>query len=83
MDRFIAIMQIVGGTLLAVTAAVTIHNLWNIATRPETISVVNTIIGQGVIIVCLSALSTVLFRKGLKTLKSPAEAASDDDSSAS
>ena len=81
MDKFLAIMQLLLAALLAVMAAVTIHNLFNIATRPETISVVNTLIGQGVVIVCLSALATVLFRKGWKKLKQAGGPSQEPDSS--
>ncbi len=80
MDKFLAVMQLSGALLLAIIAGVTAHNLWNISMRPETISVVNTIIGQGVIIVCLSALATVLFRKGWKALNSAAPGDSDSES---
>lgn len=73
MEKFKAIMQILVAVLLFITTGVTIHNLWNIATRPETISVVNTIIGQGVLIVCLPAFATVLLRKGWKAFNAPSD----------
>ena len=80
MDKFLAIMQLLGAFLLAIIAGVTVHNLWNISMRPETISVVNTIIGQGVIIVCLSAAATVLFRNGWKALNSATSDDTDNES---
>lgn len=83
MDKFVSILQLLGSVLLAITTAVTIHNLWNIASnRPDSISVVNTIIGQGVLIVCLAALATVLFRKGWKGFKAANNPSEGEDSSA-
>jgi hypothetical protein len=39
-----------------------------ISSRPETISVVNAIIGQGLLIVCLAAFARILGRKAWRTL---------------
>lgn len=79
MDRFVAILQLIAALLLAIMAGITIHNLVNISTRPETISVVNTIIGQGVVIIALSVFATVLFRKGLKQLRQPDQTSQESD----
>ena len=65
MQKIIAILQLLCSVLLGLAAVATLINLALIITRPETISVVNTIIGQGVLIICLPALSRILFRKGL------------------
>ncbi|MCG8415204.1 MAG: hypothetical protein MI746_13375 [Pseudomonadales bacterium] len=80
MDKFLAILQLLIAVLLAIMAVVTIHNLVNIATRPETISVVNTIIGQGVVIIALSVFATVLFRKAWKQLRQPGQAPQEPES---
>ncbi|MEQ8314331.1 MAG: hypothetical protein RL839_01910 [Gammaproteobacteria bacterium] len=69
MDKFVAILQLLAAAILALFAILTLVNLVFITTRPETISVVNAIIGQGVLIICLSALANILFRKGLKQLR--------------
>ena len=79
MAKFIAILQIVAAAILGVTALATALNLLLISTRPETISVVNALIGQGLIIVCMIALARVLYRKGLSSLSGANE--SDDDRS--
>jgi hypothetical protein len=59
-------------------ALATLINLIFISTRPETISVVNTLIGQGVLIIILLVLATVLFKKGLAGLKPDKLAESPD-----
>ena len=64
MHKLKAISQILVGGLLAVAAAATLINLLFIVTRPETISVVNAMIGQGVIIICLAALARIMIRRG-------------------
>lgn len=79
MSNFIAVFQILVAAILAVTVIATSINLILISTRPETISVVNTMIGQGVLIICMVAIANILFRKGLHALK--AEGQSDSKSS--
>lgn len=64
MNRFMAVLQIGLALILFVMAFATLVNMVLIAMRPETISVVNAIIGQTVMIVCLVALGRILFRKG-------------------
>lgn len=75
MNKLVAIIQLIASALVSVLALATLINLLFIITRPETISVVNTLIGQGVLIICLMVLARVLFRKGLVGLKeaNPAE----------
>ncbi len=66
MTRFIAGLRMFAALVLSLLALVTLVNLVLFATNPDTISVVNAIVGQGVIIIALSALATIQFRKGLK-----------------
>ena len=70
MEKFIALPQVFIAAVLALLALATLVNLVFISTRPETISVVNTLIGQGLLIVCMAALCNILFRKGWKQLRS-------------
>lgn len=70
MEKFIALLQVFIAAVLALLALATLVNLVFISTRPETISVVNTLIGQGLLIVCMAALCNILFRKGWKQLRS-------------
>ncbi len=69
MKKIIAVVQVVISLLLILAVLATVFNLLLIFTRPETISVVNTLIGQGVLIVCLPVIARVLFKKGLTGLK--------------
>ena len=69
MNRFLAALQVGLALLLFVIAIATLANMVLIAMRPETISVVNTIVGQTVMIVCLVALGRILWKKGILQLK--------------
>ena len=69
MNKLVAVIQLIGSAGVSVVALATLINLIFISTRPETISVVNTLVGQGVLIICLLVLATVLFKKGLVGLK--------------
>ena len=69
MSKLVAILQLLASALVSVMALATLVNLVFISTRPETISVVNTLIGQGVLIICLLVLARVLFKKGIAGLK--------------
>ncbi len=69
MNKFYAALQLLLAAFLLVLALATLVNLLLIITRPETISVVNTLIGQGLLIICLLALSRILFRKGMAGIK--------------
>lgn len=64
MEKLVGILQLLFAGVFAATAIGTLINMAFIATRPETISVVNAIIGQTLMIVCLSALARILFKKG-------------------
>ncbi|HJO11271.1 MAG: hypothetical protein QGG67_19080 [Gammaproteobacteria bacterium] len=69
MARLYATLQIIGAVVLGVIAAATAVNMILIATRPDTISVVNVIVGQTLIIVCLIALARLLILKGIHALR--------------
>ena len=64
MSRFLAVLQLGLGIILLIVAATTLINMLFIAPRPETISVVNAIVGQLVVIVCFLALGRLLIRRG-------------------
>ena len=81
MNKLVAVIQLIGSAGVSVVALATLINLIFISTRPETISVVNTLVGQGVLIICLLALATVLFKRGLAGLKQ-GKLASDSDTAA-
>ena len=63
MNKFFSVLQLLLAVLAAALAVATLVNLVLISSRPETISVVNAIIGQGLLIVCLAAFARVLGRK--------------------
>lgn len=73
MKKLTATLQLLAATILALATLATLINLVFITTRPETISVVNTLIGQGVLIVCMSALANILFRKGWRGFRASGE----------
>ena len=78
MNKLLAVIQLITSTLVSIIALATLINLIFISTRPETISVVNTLVGQGVLIIILLVLATVLFKKGLAGLKPDKLAESPD-----
>lgn len=78
MNKLIAVIQLITSALVSVIALATLINLIFISMRPETISVVNTLIGQGVLIICLLVLARVLFKKGLAGLKQDKPAENSD-----
>jgi membrane protein YdbS with pleckstrin-like domain len=69
MNKLVAVIQLITSALVSLVALATMINLIFISTRPETISVVNTLVGQGVLIILLLVLATVLFKKSLVGLK--------------
>jgi|FLOH01.1.fsa_nt_gi hypothetical protein len=81
MNKFVALLQITTALVLAVASIATLINLLLIFTRPETISVVNALIGQGVLIICLLVISRILLRKGLGAWRG-ANAGNDSDTRA-
>lgn len=78
MNKLVAVIQLIGSALISIAALAMFVNLIFIATRPETISVVNAMIGGGVLVVCLPVIATVLFKKGLAGLKQDKSAANPD-----
>lgn len=70
MQRVIAIFQLLLSVLCALVALVTAVNLGFILMRPDSISVVNALVGQLLMIVFLMAASTILLRKGRHNLRS-------------
>lgn len=78
MNKLVAVIQLIASAAVSVMALATLINLIFISMRPETISVVNTLIGQGVLIICLLVLARVLFKKGLAGLKQEKVAADSD-----
>ena len=79
MNKIVALIQLLTSALVSIMALATLINLIFISTRPETISVVNTLIGQGILIICLLVLARVLFKKGLAGLKQDKSAANSDN----
>ena len=69
MTRLLALLQIFGALALAAVAAITIGNMVLMASMPDTISVVNLIIGVVVIVPCLLAIARILLRRALATLR--------------
>ncbi len=76
--RIAALIQVIVATVLTLMAGMTLINLGLILARPETISVVNTLIGQGVLIICLLVIGRVLFTKGLAGLRQAKPVANAD-----
>ena len=68
MNKILGFIQLFLALLLIILALATGFNLILISMRPETISVVNVIIGQGVLIVLLLAFANLCLKKGRKTL---------------
>ena len=68
MKKILWFIQLFLALLLIILALATGFNLILISMRPETISVVNVIIGQGVLIVLLLAFANLCLKKGRKTL---------------
>ena len=69
MHRLVGILQLFMSGLLGCMALATLINMVLIAMRPETISVVNAFLGQGVIIIFLAVWSRVFFVKGMERVR--------------
>ena len=83
MNRLIAFMQLMLAAVLFILAVAALINLVFIAPRPETISVVNSLIALLLLAVCMLALARILFRKamiGLRKRRQETGAASDNRS---
>lgn len=81
MNKLIAGIQLLASALMSIAALMMLVNIIFIIPRPETISVVNVLIGGGVLVVCLAALARVLFKKGLAGLRQD-KLATDSDTAA-
>lgn len=64
MSRLFGVLQLLFAGVFAASALGTLVNMLFIVARPETISVVNALIGQTLMVVCLLALARILFKKG-------------------
>lgn len=69
MNKLVALLQVLVAVILGMLALATLVNMVLISTRPETISVINAIIGQVILIVFLLAMATISMRKGLNNLR--------------
>ena len=69
MNKFIAVIQLIASALISIAALAMLVNIIFIIPRPETISVVNVLIGGGVLVICLTAIARILFKKGLAGLR--------------
>jgi len=69
MKKVVGFVQLLLALLLAIAAVATGVNLVLISMRPETISVVNVIIGQGILIILLLAFANLCLKKGRESLK--------------
>ncbi|MGB4248222.1 MAG: hypothetical protein WBJ75_10930 [Pseudohongiellaceae bacterium] len=69
MHRLVGILQLFMSGLLGCMALATLINMVLIAMRPETISVVNAFLGQGVIIIFMAVWSRVFFVKGMERVR--------------
>ena len=68
MKKILGFIQLLAALLLFISAVATGINLVFISMRPETISVVNVIVGQGILIIILLAFANLCLRKGRKSL---------------
>ncbi len=68
MKKVIGFIQLLTALLLLISAAATGINMVLISSRPETISVVNVIVGQGILIILLLAFAKLCLKKGRKSL---------------
>ena len=75
MNRFIGVLQLAAAGMCLLAGAATVINLAYILPRPETISVVNTMIGHSVLIICSLAGFRILYRKGIARVRNAPEAA--------
>ncbi len=69
MNKLIALLQILGALALTVLAALVVVDMALNASMPDTISVVNLLVGRIVLIACLLAIARYLIRRGLAGLR--------------
>jgi hypothetical protein len=68
MKKVTALLLLALAGICLLAALATVVNLGFIMTRPDSISVINTLIGQFVVIVGAMVLATLLFRAGKSRL---------------
>ena len=68
MKKIVGFIQLLTALLLFIAAVATGINLVLISMRPETISVVNVIVGQGILIILLLAFANLCLKKGRRSL---------------
>jgi len=68
MKKIVGFIQLLTALLLFISAVATGINLVLISMRPETISVVNVIVGQGILIILLLAFANLCLKKGRRSL---------------
>lgn len=79
MNKFLAVLQMIAAVVLGILALATTVNLVLFSNNSQTLSVVNVLVGQGVLIVCLAAASNIIFRKGLGRYRAEAPTASESE----
>lgn len=70
MEKLKGGLQLLLAAICLLIVAAVVHNLSQILMRPESVSVVNALVGQSVMIICLLAAARILSRKGLSKLRS-------------
>ncbi len=73
MKKLLALLQILGALALTGLAALVIVDMAINASMPDTISVVNLLVGRIVLIACLLAIARYLVRRGLAGLRATEE----------
>lgn len=79
MNKFLAMLQMIAAVVLGILALATAVNMVLFSNNSQTLSVVNVLVGQGVLIICLAAASNIIFRKGLSRYRSEAPQASESE----
>ncbi len=79
MNKFLAVLQMVAAVVLGILALATAVNLVLFSNNSQTLSVVNVLVGQGVLIICLAAASNIIFRRGLNRYRSQAPDVADSE----
>ena len=69
MSKFKTILKLVVGIIFALCAVASLINLFFIVPRVETISVVNAVVGLGVLFFFLAPLAHVMIRNSLRELR--------------
>ncbi len=69
MSKIKPVLKLLFGVVLAICAAASLINLLLIVPRVETISVINAVVGLGVLFFFLAPLAHVLIRNSLRELR--------------